>query len=267
MPRCLGLGTRCLFGLAWLLLFVAGLMHEAAAANRPGGAKAQAEAQPAPPAGPQTGALWAGRTPPAVPEPLRPWVPWVLHENDDARCPRSWVGDDAGVTICTWPARLRLELRDKGGGFVMTVRTFTERAVKLPGNGKHWPQDVRADGYPAVVLSDDGTTDDDVPPVVHLKPGLHTLSGTFQWEELPESLAAPKDVGLLTLVVKGNAVLHPNRDEDGQVFFAKRRRGRQRRRARRARPGGASQNRRRCAAENVDTTVAAGFGQAARNLV
>jgi len=165
--------------------------------------------------------LWAGRTAPAVPESLRPWVPWVLHDNERALCPKLLGNDSTDDAVCGWPSRLRLELRDKGGGFVSVVRAYRRMAIALPGSGKHWPQDVRVDGQPAVVLAEDGSADEDAVPVVYVGPGSHMILGSFQWDELPESLEAPKDVGILTLVVGGTQVLHPTRDEDGRVFLQK----------------------------------------------
>ena len=165
--------------------------------------------------------LWAGRTPPAVPEHLRPWIPWVLHDNEQALCPRLSADDDGSEAVCAWPSRLRLELRDKGGGFVQVVRNYRRMAVSLPGSGKHWPQDVRVDGQPAIVLSQDGSADEDAQPVIYVGPGSHMILGNFQWDELPESLEAPKDVGILTLLLRGSQILHPNRDDDGRVFLQK----------------------------------------------
>jgi hypothetical protein len=165
-------------------------------------------------------ALWAGRASPAVPESLKPWVPWVLHDNEQALCPKL-LGGESSEPVCAWPSRLRLELRDKGGGFVAVVRTYRRIALALPGSGKHWPQDVRVDGLPAVVLAEDGVDDEDAVPQVTVGPGSHMILGSFQWDELPESLEVPKDVGILTLVVGGNQILHPNRDDDGRVFLQK----------------------------------------------
>lgn len=167
------------------------------------------------------GALWAGRQAPAVPDALRPWVPWVLHDQEEALCPRPLGEDDADEKMCAWPARLRLELRAKGGGFVSVVRAFRRMSVALPGSGKHWPQDVRVDGQPAVVLAKDGSGGDDAQPEISVAAGTHTITGTFLWDELPESLEAPKEVGILTLFVAGSQILHPNRDEDGRVFLQK----------------------------------------------
>lgn len=166
-------------------------------------------------------ALWVGRAAPAVPDLLKPWVPWVLHDNEQALCPKLLGEESVDEAVCSWPSRLRLELRDKGGGFVSVVRTYRRMAVALPGSGKHWPQDVRVDGQPAVVLAEGGSSDEDAVPVVSVGPGAHMILGSFLWDELPESLEAPKDVGILTLVVRGAQVLHPTRDDDGRVFLQK----------------------------------------------
>ena len=82
-------------------------------------------------------ALWAGRAAPAVPDLLKPWVPWVLHDNEQALCPRLLGEESVDEAVCSWPSRLRLELRDKGGGFVSVVRTYRRMVVALPGSGKH----------------------------------------------------------------------------------------------------------------------------------
>lgn len=166
-------------------------------------------------------ALWAGRQAPAVPDVLRPWIPWVLHDQEEALCPRPLGEDDSDEKVCAWPARLRLELRAKGGGFVSVIRAFRRMSVALPGSGKHWPQDVRVDGQPAVVLAKEGASGEDAQPEVQVAAGTHTITGTFQWDELPESLDAPRDVGILTLFVGGQQILHPNRDDDGRVFLQK----------------------------------------------
>ena len=102
-----------------------------------------------------------GRPAPAVPEALKPWVPWVLHGQEAALCPflhgqgsedKSDVTDQSGVE-CAWPARLSLQLRDKGGTFTQSFRLYKRGWVVLPGDGKVWPQEVRVDGQPAVVAT------------------------------------------------------------------------------------------------------------------
>jgi hypothetical protein len=54
--------------------------------------------------------------PPAIPEPLAPWVGWVLDSHPDLACP---LVD--GQRFCAWPGRLALELEDDGGMFRLDV--------------------------------------------------------------------------------------------------------------------------------------------------
>ena len=190
----------------------------------------------APPAAPPGGLLpgvpgvpgvpGLGRPGLLVPEPLKPWVPWVLHGREGALCPPllgkqadSEEGDDSASAPCAWPGRLVLALRDKGGTFTQSFRTYKRGLVDLPGDGKIWPQEVRVDGQPAVVL---GTGDDeDAAPRVLLTAGEHTVTGTFLWDELPESLPVPEETGLLSLAVRGQNVAQPQRDAEGRVFLQK----------------------------------------------
>jgi len=53
--------------------------------------------------------------PERVPAPLTPWIDWVLHGQETARCPYLDGHDD--TRRCVWPARLGLELDDRGGRF------------------------------------------------------------------------------------------------------------------------------------------------------
>ena len=169
------------------------------------------------------------RTDVAIPDVLRPWVGWVLHDKERELCPflAGEGGPEHGPGTCTWPARLSLSLRERGGTFTQTWRVYTRALVSLPGDTKVWPQDVRVDGKPAVVMdtsgADDADEDDrgDGVPQVLLLPGDHTISGSFVWDELPESLLVPKRTGLIALTVRGTAIPSPSRDEEGRLFLQK----------------------------------------------
>lgn len=169
----------------------------------------------------------------AIPEPLRPWVGWVLHGQEQVLCPTLHDSDSDDDRRCAWPARLQLVLNEKGGRFTQTWRLFKREWVTLPGNRKAWPQDVRVDGKPAVVASPEskgGSTDevqsededDDeggLPPKVLLTPGDHTVTGSFLWDELPESLQVPSSTALLSLNLRGAAVPFPSRDAEGRLWL------------------------------------------------
>jgi len=143
----------------------------------------------------------AALEPQDVPEPLRPWVPWVLERLGDSVCPTVGAGP-----VCIWPGRLELALNERGGSFRLNVQVDRRARVALPGGAKHWPQDVQVDGGAAVVLEEDDT------PVVRLEAGQHALEGRFTWQRLPETLQVPPRIALLELSVGGQRVAQPKRD-------------------------------------------------------
>src|SRR5512137_506240 len=85
---------------------------------------------------------------PDVPEPLRPWIDWVLHGHEDARCP--FLGAPDGRE-CAWPSRLTLVLDEHGGRFTQQWLVYRSGKVPLPGDEARWPQQVRIDDAPAAV--------------------------------------------------------------------------------------------------------------------
>ncbi len=145
-----------------------------------------------------------------VPEPLRPWIDWVLRDAPDAVCP-SVHGLDHRQ--CVWPSRLTLELGDASGRFRQEWHVWREAWVPLPGDAELWPQDTRVDGGPAVVVSRDGV------PSVQLGPGRHEVTGELHWSALPEGLPVPAETGLVELVLGGEPVAFPDREPDGRVWL------------------------------------------------
>ncbi|MDP2345878.1 MAG: hypothetical protein Q8O67_33370 [Deltaproteobacteria bacterium] len=144
----------------------------------------------------------------AVPPALEPWVPWVLHGNEEQRCPLV----DVDVHRCAWPGPLQLTVGAKGGSFEQRWSLMKEEHIMLPGGDERWPQDVVVDGKKAVVTDSGGL------PAVRLGVGDHVVRGSFFWDEQPESLVIPQETALFTLVVKGRAVLFPRR-EGADVYF------------------------------------------------
>lgn len=149
-----------------------------------------------------------------VPEPLRPWVDWVLHDREEEQCP--FLLGSTDIRTCRWPARLELAVEERTGRFAQQWSIVRQGWAPLPGDGRVWPQNVRLDGQPAVVTPRDGV------PGVELAPGLHTLSGGFEWDAPPEVIAIPPGTGLLSLSVRGQAVAFPNRDAQGRLWLQKR---------------------------------------------
>ncbi|WP_242523171.1 hypothetical protein [Thiocystis minor] len=155
---------------------------------------------------------------PSVPEPLRPWVPWVLESGPDGvdrrPCPprlRSGQGDEE--RLCTWPGRLELDLTAEGGQFAQTWRIFAEDWALLPGDADAWPQDVRDDGNALPVVLRDGR------PAVKLVAGEHALTGRFQWRQRPDALAVPPLTGWLALTLDGVSRPLPRLEPGGRLWL------------------------------------------------
>jgi hypothetical protein len=146
-----------------------------------------------------------------VPEPLKSWVPWVLHGDEVYGCPHAANDEDAHH--CSWPGVLQLKVGKHGAGFTQSWQVWRSGWIILPGDAKQWPQQVQVDGKPAAVLQKgDG-------PALLLEPGNHQISGQFNWEAMPESLALPANVALLQLERDGKPVTLPVRDESNRLWL------------------------------------------------
>ncbi len=140
---------------------------------------------------------------PSVPLELQPWIEWVKAvELPPGECRE--IGD---TMICVWPTRLGVNVGKTGGSFELDVTAHDAESVQLPGDDSVWPQDIRVDGKPAVVVDVEGM------PTVRLTVGRHRISGVFLWSEVPDSLAVPPEVALVDLKRDGKAVAFPTRQE------------------------------------------------------
>lgn len=155
--------------------------------------------------------------PERVPEPLRPWIAWVLDGHEEARCP-PLLGDPE-TRLCRWPAQLVLRVDEQRATFAQQWLVQTRARVPLPGDATHWPQEVTVDGRPAPV-----TPDDDV-PTVEVEPGSHTVDGVLEWDAIPDMLQVPPATGIVVLVIGGEAVPFPTRDAAGRLWLRARTEG------------------------------------------
>lgn len=130
-----------------------------------------------------------------VPQPLQPWIGWVLHEQDQRPCPL--LAESSDARLCLWPSRLTLDLNAGGGGFVLDVSRYTPGWVLLPGDASVWPQAAREAAGPLPVIEREGR------PAAWVGAGRHRLEGRFEWPALPTSLGLPPGTALLSLSVGG----------------------------------------------------------------
>ena len=85
-----------------------------------------------------------------LPPVLRPWSAWIRDEIPDRVCTAV-----QGAAVCLWPGRLDLRLAGDGGTFTLEAYADRPLDLRLPGDTQRWPQDVRMDGRPAVVIERD----------------------------------------------------------------------------------------------------------------
>jgi hypothetical protein len=149
-------------------------------------------------------------TPEQVPEPLKPWIAWVLQDNPELACP--FIYNSVEQKRCSWPIRLTLDLHPMKGNFAITWKVYQDSWISLPGNNEHWPLNVSANNKTALVMDKDGV------PSIKLTPGLYQISGEFFWDNLPDNLQIPADTGLISVQVNGRAITTPA-IKDGQLWL------------------------------------------------
>lgn len=148
-----------------------------------------------------------------VPEPLKPWVEWVLFGQDKQACSHAY--NNSQQVFCAWPSTLKLELDNQQGSFTQSWKVQAESWVSLPGNEQQWPHHVLVDGSNAVVVSHAGY------PSVKLSAGEHEISGQFLWDSLPESLKIPSTSGLIKISRNGKPMDFPRINQNGQLWLDK----------------------------------------------
>lgn len=158
-----------------------------------------------------TAPVMAPAAPAPIPQPLQPWQDWAKWDDRLAGAPPAF--NNAKERTPVWPGCLDLAVDAGGGRFELAVRVYATAWMALPGGAEAWPQGVRVDGLPAVVVERDGR------PALRLTPGAHRVSGDFPWKEMPQGLPLPAEIGVLDLKVNGQRADLPNWDEKGFLWL------------------------------------------------
>ncbi|MCK9606606.1 MAG: hypothetical protein M0R33_09175 [Methylomonas sp.] len=145
-----------------------------------------------------------------VPDALKPWVSWVLADQTQFDCP--FFHNNFQQKTCSWPGPLKLELQDRNGRFSGAWRLYQPDWIILPGDNRHWPQQVMVNQQPAAVLEHQNK------PAIRMPAGHYQVSGEFNWDKLPESLAVAQNSGLVQLSVNRQSIAYP-RIEQGAIWL------------------------------------------------
>jgi len=146
-----------------------------------------------------------------VPTPLKPWVDWVLFDEDNSKCP--FLYNSKSNVQCVWPSHLELSLNNSKGQFNQSWRVYKIALVQIPGDLKRWPQNVTINGKSALIVERNKK------PHVQLKPGSYTIKGDFLWDTIPENLTIAENTGIIKLVIKGQTVQLPKIQKNGQLWL------------------------------------------------
>jgi len=154
-------------------------------------------------------------TPEQVPEPLKPWISWVLQDNPELACP--FLYNSFEQKRCSWPTQLALDLTPAKGAFSISWQVYKESWVSLPGDNKHWPLNVIVNNKPALVMDRNGI------PSIKLAADSsqllkYQIKGEFLWDAIPDNLRIPDDTGLISLTVNGLGIPAPT-IKDGQLWL------------------------------------------------
>lgn len=159
----------------------------------------------------------APRTLASTPDMLKPWVNWVMKDDDTLRCP--FMYNNQSDQFCAWDSPLTLDLTQKGGSFSFTTYSFApdrinaEPKVRLPGGREAWPQNVTLNDAPAIVTEMDGA------PYVRLKSGEARIKGSFAWDSMPDSLQLQKNFSIVHFTLDGETKDFPEIDSAWQLWL------------------------------------------------
>ncbi|MDI1291590.1 MAG: hypothetical protein PSV18_02450 [Methylobacter sp.] len=150
-------------------------------------------------------------TPEQVPEPLKPWIAWVLQDSPEPVCP--FIYNSYEQKRCSWPTQTQLNLTAEKGVFSMSWTVYQDSWISLPGDKTHWPLNVTVDNKTALVMDKNGD------PSIKLAAGSqHQINGEFFWAAMPDNLKVPGDTGLIELRINGAIIPTPT-IRNGQLWL------------------------------------------------
>lgn len=146
-----------------------------------------------------------------IPTPLQEWQEWATWDVRHRDCPTPYYSGNEH--FCFWPSTLSLSADDDEGAWNVEISTFDKTWVPLPGSPETWPTNVRSGSEPLVVVERDGR------PFTELPAGRHQITGEFRWDEMPQTIAVPRQIGIVSLEVAGSAIAIANWDAQGNVWL------------------------------------------------
>lgn len=148
-----------------------------------------------------------------IPEQLQQWIPWVLKDYEDDKCPFGY--NNIHQKICYWPSKLSLDIDSKSVKFSQQVTIEKKSYVFLLGNEQFWPQDVKVNREIAIIAKKEAS------PVVYLDKGDYLIEGVVNWNITPSYINLPKKRGLIDITLNGEKVDFPVIKNGDQLWLGK----------------------------------------------
>ncbi len=146
-----------------------------------------------------------------IPDPLKTWQDWATWDDKDRDSPTPY--QNASRHLSFWPSRMSLDVDRNTGHFDVNLSIFNETWITLPGSREVWPFEVQSNGAPIPVLEHNGN------PSVRLPAGAYHLTGTYHWDDMPQRIALPREIGILALTLEGKRVDAPAWDAEGFLWL------------------------------------------------
>lgn len=158
--------------------------------------------------------VWQSALALELPAALKDWQAWTLDRLEYRNCPlqAGGKGEQPGDYLCAWPGQLKLSAAGDGAEFELDWQLYAKGWVALPGDGEHWPREVRVNGQPAAVVSHEGG------PALFLAAGRYQFKGRFDWQRRPQSLSIPTSIALIRLQVDGQRIAPVQRESNALVL-------------------------------------------------
>ncbi|MCG8668955.1 MAG: hypothetical protein MI867_06045 [Pseudomonadales bacterium] len=146
-----------------------------------------------------------------LPESLKLWLPWVLHDQPSHDCP--FKAKQAQQTQCLWPSYIDLQADDQQLQFELLSYSYASGWLTLPGGEGFWPVAVTVNDQLMPVVQFKNR------PAIYLKAGRYQIQGQIPWQKIPNSLLIPRNVGLISLQVNDQAIALPKKDKNGRLWL------------------------------------------------
>jgi hypothetical protein len=169
----------------------------------------------------------------AIPAQLAPWQAWVLFGQEDRLCTPMWQQNYPAAQAdvvdikrqCRWPGELNLILTNAGGTFEQFWQLDRDGWIVLPGTSQYWPQKVKLNNQPALVMRNSSKTKsapgnkDQDRPMLYVPAGQHLVTGSFSWSQLPQNLAVDQHSAIIKLSCNDTIIDQPRLEGNGLLWL------------------------------------------------